>query len=201
MHNRFLIIVVAAVVSFAQGCVIFGSRRVEKIPRLERKLRMNEAPPINLVLEHIPGDGLGHFRRKFEKLRKRFPYLENAAEHKSDADYTLTLRSELVEEKCWPGGSDCAELAGVTFLLIPAYDWSIWRYQATWQDSSGTVLYRHEGRMKHCMVTQLWLWWVLPVNAITGPLMPTEKRMMRRLLALIERDLARDGTTIAISGG
>jgi hypothetical protein len=190
---------IAALATFllANGCVSFGSKQIEKIPRFERKLRMPEAPPINLVLEHRPAEGVANMRKVFGKLTKKFPYLANAEESNPDAEHTLRLRIESEGEGCWPGQSDCTEAMGYTFWLIPAYEWSKWRYEATWEDASGDALYQHEGHTKYRMVTQFWLIWVSPLNAITMPMAPSDKKLMRRLLALIERDLAREHGAVA----
>lgn len=174
------------------GCVVIGSKKIEKVPRQERSLRFTEAPPIELVFDDPASDESEHLRKTLEKLRGRFPFLENASESNEEAAYSLRLGHRLVQEGCWPVKENCMALSGYTFLLVPAYDWTVWEYQVSWEDESGATTYHHEGRMKQGAVAQLWLVWALPVNAVTAPLMPSGKRMLRRLLALVERDLARE---------
>ena len=115
-------------------------------------------------------------RQTFEKLRAKFPFLENASEDNEEATYTLRLSQRLVGEGCWPVKDGCMELSGFTFGLVPAYEWTTREYQVGWQDTSGTITYHHEGRMKQGIVVQLWLVWALPANAVTGPLWPTHVR-------------------------
>jgi hypothetical protein len=197
-RTRIGIVVIALMALGTPACVGYGSREVEKIPRKDRKLKATVAPSIDVVFKaSLISDEESKIstpkvrdklRKRFGRLQSQFKFLENAKEGNADPDYTLELHVRRVE-KNW--GSD--ELCGISLGLIPYSMGDRSEFRATLIDRRGREIYEHFGRTKKRLVGQMHLLWLAPLNLFTLPgHVNSEKKVVRSLLALIERDIAKN---------
>jgi len=178
----------------AAGCVGYKTKHLERIPREDRKLKASVTPQIDVAFDVLdtPGDSgpryLAKLRKRFGALQGRFDYLENARENNSDANFRLEFSVE-VTEKTW--GDE--ELTGISLFLIPMSVAVKREHVATLSDREGEELFRHTARTNTRTIIQMHMLYLAPLYLFSVPNYVTaEKKAMRSLISLIEKDIAKD---------
>ena len=178
----------------AAGCVGFKTKKLERIPRADRKLKASVTPQIDVAFNVLetPGDSgpryLKKLRKRFGALRSRFDYLANAREGNSDADYRLEFA---VEESVKTWGN--AELTGYSWFVIPMSVVVKREHRATLTDRDGEELFRHKASTKSRTIMQMHMLYLSPLYLFSVPnYVSAEKEAMRSLISLIEKDIAKD---------
>ena len=190
---RTITLVVVTVVC-AAGCVGYKTKHLERIPREDRSLKAVVTPEIDVAFDVLstPGDSgpryLANLRKRFGALQGRFDYLANAREGNLDADYRLEF-SVQETEKIW--GSP--ELTGTSFFVIPMSVLVTREHLATLSDREGDELFRHTARTKTRTIIQMHTLYLAPLYLFSVPnYLTAEKKAMRSLISLIEKDIAKD---------
>jgi len=190
---RTIILVVVTMVCTA-GCVGFKTKDLERIPREDRKLKASVTPQIDVAFDVLdtPGDSgpryLAKLRKRFGALQSRFDYLANAREGNADADYRLEFS---VQETVKTWGHP--ELTGSSFFLIPMSVVVRKEHRATLSHRDGDELFQHTASTKSRTIMQFYMVYLSPLYLLSVPNYVTaEKKAMRSLISLIEKDIAKD---------
>ncbi len=141
------------------GCAAFPAKRTPKLDKPRRAAELRETPAIRLVVNDET-----HRQQKnakaLERVLEKFPYLAPGDKNTLDPDYTIELN---VDHHLTENGIN--EFAYYTILVVPAIfkDEVTVRAKVTRADGSllGTV--SSTGGLK--TVSQMHLFWVLPVAA------------------------------------
>jgi len=196
MNARATVTVIVVASVLMSGCVVVTSKSYEKLSRVERRLPPPPAPRIAVSLSG-PTPRVARLVTVYRKVKDKHEFLANAKEVNAAsreqafdggaAQYEIRIRvSE--NQKQW--GSP--ELTGRTLLLVPYYEVNTVEYLATLTDDSGVVVSRHRAVLKLRWVTQMWLMYATPVSLVALKDIHANRKAIRALLDLVERDIRRD---------